>query len=104
MDEEIRAVVRIEFTGEPQGLKKGGIRTIVTDQAEVKCMPHNLPESISIDVSSLEVGDTLYAAKLVMPKGVELLTSPSEVLLSIAPKQKETTPGEAADEAAASLE
>lgn len=57
MDEEIRSFVRIEYVGEPQGLKKGGIRTIVTDQAEVKCMPQSLPESISIDVSSLEVGD-----------------------------------------------
>lgn len=89
MTKEIRVTVRVEFEGEPKGARSGGIRTVVNDQVEVKCMPGDLPNSIPVDVNGVDVGETVLARQLRIPGGVQLLSDPDEVLLVVTAKQKE---------------
>ncbi|MCI3923675.1 50S ribosomal protein L25 [Paenibacillus sp. TRM 82003] len=99
MHEEIRASVRVEFVGDPVGAKNG-IRTVVKDLVEVKCMPASLPEALTVDVSDLDVGGNVLASQLEVPEGVELLTDGGEVLLLLSAKQKEASTAQDEAEAA----
>ncbi len=72
----IRMHVPLHFTGEDvaPGVKQGGgvVSHLVTD-VEVSCLPADLPEYLEIDMSGLELGDSLHLSDIQLPKGVELV-------------------------------
>ncbi|MCW8964705.1 MAG: 50S ribosomal protein L25/general stress protein Ctc [Gammaproteobacteria bacterium] len=74
--EAIRMNVPLHFTGEEiaPGIKTGGgiVSHLVTD-VEISCLPSDLPEYIEIDMSSMNVGDSLHLSDIQLPKGVELV-------------------------------
>lgn len=92
MNQEIRTNVRIHLVGEAQGAKEGGIMQIVLHEAEIRCMPDRIPETLELDVSGLELGESLFAQDIKLPAGVELATHPDEVVVSILTVQKEEEP------------
>lgn len=64
-DEEIRVSVPVEFTGTPMGVTEdGGILQTTRDSIEIECLPTEIPEFFEIDVSELEIGDSLHIADL----------------------------------------
>jgi len=64
-DEEIRVSVPVEFTGTPTGVTEdGGILQTTRDSIEIECLPGEIPEFFEIDVSELEIGDSLHIADL----------------------------------------
>jgi large subunit ribosomal protein L25 len=73
--EAIRMQVPLHFLGEETapGVKKGGnVSHLVTD-VEVNCLPSDLPEYLEVDISGLDVGDSLHLSDISLPKGVELV-------------------------------
>lgn len=85
--EKINTTVPIELDGTPRGLKMGGILNISDRQIEVECMPRNLPELVRYDISDMDVGDLVHASDLSLPEGVELLSNPESMIVSVdAPK------------------
>lgn len=85
MDEKVRTKVSVELTGTPEGTKTGGILQTQVSQIEVEGLPNQLPSVITVDISNLQVGDTLTAGELTIPEGVALVSSPDELLVSIVP-------------------
>jgi len=83
MDEKIEFNVKIDFEGIPEGVKEGGVRSIASEYVTVSCFPTDVPESISIDISELRIGDGLSARDLTMPENVELVTDPAVNLISV---------------------
>lgn len=81
-NETIHAVVPIELTGEPAGVKEGGLMEQLVRDIEVHCRPGDLPSNISNDVSSLEIGDSLKVGELNFPDGVTTKMD-GEVLVSL---------------------
>lgn len=81
-NETIHAVVPIELTGEPAGVKGGGLMEQLLRDIEVHCRPGDLPSNISNDVSSLEIGDSLKVGELNFPDGVTTKMD-GEVLVSL---------------------
>lgn len=67
--------VALHFTGEEAapGAKHGGLVSHVLHEVEVECLAKNIPEYIEVDMSSMDMGDSLHLTDLVLPKGVELL-------------------------------
>lgn len=64
-DEEIRVSIPIEFVGTPQGVSEGGgILQTARDTIEIECLPGEIPESFELDVTELEIGDSLHVADL----------------------------------------
>ena len=53
----------------------------------VKVSPRNIPEFIEVDVSGLEIGDSLHASDLKLPPGVELAVSPEETIAAVVPPE-----------------
>jgi len=82
--------VPVEPTGVAIGVKQGGILEQQMREIEIKCLPGNLPSSIPVDVSQLQIGHSLHAGEITPPEGIEILTSPDTVLFTvIAPRKAE---------------
>jgi large subunit ribosomal protein L25 len=92
--------VPIQFLGKPSGVEKqGGVLETLALEVEVTCLPFSIPDKISVDVSNLEIGDTVHLRDLTLPEGVEAVTDESLALAHVsAPRMEEV---EAAPEAPA---
>lgn len=74
--EKLRMRVPIHFTGEEEapGVKTGGgIMSHMITEVEVSCLPKHLPEYLELDVSSMDVNDSLHLSDIKLPEGVELI-------------------------------
>lgn len=69
-DEELTARVPVELTGEPVGIKAGGILDTLLHEIEVSCLPKHLPEILQFDVSELDIADSLSIGTAAFPEGV----------------------------------
>ncbi len=72
MDQEIAVMIPIETVGTPEGVIMGGILEMKRRQLEVFCLPGNIPDTIPIDISHLEIGDAVHVASIEVPEGVRL--------------------------------
>ena len=81
MTEVVRASVPIVFEGEPKGVAQGlcqyGDTTV-----EVECLPMELPQNISIDISEMEIGDRIVG-DLKLSGDITILSEAEQVLISI---------------------
>lgn len=82
-DELVRTNVTLEYVGIPKGTKEGGILQTQSSFIEVQALPHHVPPSISIDISDLNVGDSLTVGNIKLPPEITLLSSENELLLSV---------------------
>ncbi len=74
-DEEIRVHVPLHFVGQEMsiGVKKGGILLHKMIEVEVACLPRHLPEYIEVDLTDLDMGETLHLGDLAVPEGVTIV-------------------------------
>jgi large subunit ribosomal protein L25 len=89
-DEILHAEVPVVSTGEPLGVKTGGglletmLRTI-----RVACLPRDLPDLITVDVSHLEIGHSVHVREVKLPQGVTASNPPELPVFSVfAPKEE----------------
>jgi large subunit ribosomal protein L25 len=82
LDEAIQAQVVIELVGESAGTKEGGVLSQVSREVNVEALPLEVPERIEVDVSAMEMGDTLRLADVPAPEGVKFLDDPEETVLA----------------------
>lgn len=73
--QEITMHVPLHFISEDisPGRKAGGVINHLLVDLEISCLPKDLPEYIEVDMSSMDIGDSLHLSELVMPQGVTLL-------------------------------
>jgi large subunit ribosomal protein L25 len=67
---EITAHIPAILTGEPAGVKAGGVLEQYVHAVEITCLPNDLPETIEIDVSGLGEGASLHIGDVTYPSGV----------------------------------
>jgi large subunit ribosomal protein L25 len=103
-DEKIEVDVPIRVVGESPGVKAGGVLEHHLWDIHVECLPQNVPEAIKVDVSALEIGDSLRVADLTAPGGVEILTNPDESVIAAVQPQMAIEVEEEAAEAAEGVE
>jgi len=85
LDEEIQADVSIELEGaeESPGVKEGGILEHVTREITIEALPTAIPDSITIDVSEMVIGDTIQLDSVDAPEGVKFMADvPEEVTIA----------------------
>lgn len=99
MDEAVRVKVPVDLTGTPAGVKAGGIMQVQEPQIEVEGLPNQLPAAVSVDISHLEIGDSLAVKDITVPEGITVLSSPEEVIVSILPPKATGGAEETAEEA-----
>ena len=91
MDEEIETEVELEFIGEAPAVKElGGVLVKNIDAIEVKCLPADLPGSITVDISSLKTfEDRITLGDLAISKKIELSIDLETVIALVAPPRSE---------------
>ncbi len=89
MDEVIEVDVPLHFEGEPIGVEKGGSFQIVLRELRIEALPGSIPEAITVDVSSLDMGHSLHVSEITLPEGVKSLADPGTALATILAPKKE---------------
>jgi large subunit ribosomal protein L25 len=96
LDEEIEAEVPIELEGTDQapGVREGGVLEHVTREITVEALPTAIPERITVDVSEMEINDTINLASVGVPSGVKLMAEePEEITIAtLSPPRVEEEP------------
>src|SRR5215813_7409278 len=83
-DQAIEAEVPIQFTGEAEGVREGGILEQSLFSLTVEALPRNIPNAIEHDVSALVIGDSIHVSDLAVPSGVTIVTDPEATVAHIA--------------------
>lgn len=94
MDEELEVDVPIELVGVPAGADHGGILTQLLQEITIKCLPDKIPDKFVLDVSRLEIGDSLHVSNLTIPEGVAVLDDLEAAVANIAAPRVEEVPAE----------
>lgn len=109
--QKLRVPVTVELVGEAEGVKAGGVLETLVHHVEVECIPSNLPEVITYDVSGLNIGDHATVADLDVDASKVVILTPGDVAIAnvAAPRvstaeEEAEEAGEAGDEATASEE
>jgi large subunit ribosomal protein L25 len=82
--EKITSEVPIEAAGEPLGVRTfGGLLEYSLRSLEVECFPQDLPDIVRIDVTNLNIGESLHVRDIPLPSGVEALTDGDLTVVSV---------------------
>ena len=97
MDELLTAEATVETTGEPAGVTTGGgVMELILRTLDIECLPGDLPEAITVDVSNLQIGESIHVRDLTLPKGVTVLNDADLTVVSVAaPTVEEPEPSTA---------
>ena len=79
----IAVKIPIQLTGTPMGLKLGGIIEHFLWEVKIECLPKDIPEVITIDISNLNIGESIHIADLKVPQGVKVLDKAKQVIVTI---------------------
>ncbi len=83
MTDKIEVAVHLNFVGEPVGVEEGGVLSLVAREVDVECLPGDIPEQFDIDISGLNIGDSITAESLVVGDDIELITPPDTILAQV---------------------
>jgi large subunit ribosomal protein L25 len=84
LKQTIHVSVPIQITGTAIGVTQdGGILDHATRELDVECLPDAIPEEFAVDVSELEVGDSLHVRDIKVLEGVEILNDPDVSIVSV---------------------
>jgi large subunit ribosomal protein L25 len=81
--EAITVEVPIRLLGNPPGVKAGGVLQHALNEIEVRCMPDRIPATLDVDISSLEIGDSVHVSDIPQPEGVEFLIDAERTVCSV---------------------
>ena len=82
MGEKIVIYVPLVVRGTPAGVKVGGIMEHITRELEIECFPKDLPEILEVDVSQLEIGDSIHIEDLKY-ENITILDDPEETVVLV---------------------
>ncbi len=101
--ERLEVEVPLHFVGASAGVKAGGILHPNFNSLPIRCLAENIPAAIEVDVSALDIGDTLHTNQLTLPEGVTTELDPEAVICSVTPPTvvAAEVPAEAAEAAEA---
>jgi large subunit ribosomal protein L25 len=80
MGKTLRARVSVHITGSPVGVRDGGVLETPLHDIEVECLPKDLPERITVDISGLNVNQSIHVRDLPLGEGVKLISGEDQVV------------------------
>jgi large subunit ribosomal protein L25 len=81
--ETLRTYVPVVLHGNPEGAKFGGVLDQVTHELEVECLPKDLPEHIVVDVTKLNLNESIHLGNIEVPEGVKFLAHEETTIASV---------------------
>ncbi len=83
--EKVDVEVPIHLTGTAAGVKMGGVLQHSLHELAILCLPDAIPEHIEVDISALEVGDSIHVRELAIPEGVEVQIDLDRTVCAVIP-------------------
>jgi large subunit ribosomal protein L25 len=97
----LRTTVPVKTEGVPAGVKKGGVLEIFVRDVEIECLPNDIPDSFSLNVENLEIGDSLHVRDLKAAESVRIISNPEQAILIVGHPTKVAAPTPAPEAAPA---
>ena len=88
IDRRIDTTVPIHMVGSSSGVREGGVLEHLLRELHVACLPLEIPEDINVDISDMEIGQSLHVSDLEIQEGIRVLTSPETVIALVAAPTK----------------
>lgn len=99
LDRKITVKIPIAVKGKSIGVEEGGVLQIIRRELEVSCLPFAIPEVIDIDVTDLDIGDSIHVGQLSVEEGIELMDDDHFTVVTVlSPKVEEAEVEELEDE------
>jgi len=90
MDQKIKISIPVMTKGQSKGVEEGGVLQLVRHEVEVFCFPNNIPESLEVDVTGMNIGDSLHINEASIDETIELVDETNFTLVTIlSPKAEE---------------
>ena len=91
--QKIEVTVPLHLVGEPIGVKeKQGVLEQIIREVEIRCEPREIPDSLDVDVSNLDVHELLHVSDIKVAEGVEILTDAEQVIATVGIVKEEVAP------------
>jgi large subunit ribosomal protein L25 len=84
MTKTMRIELPVELVGHAQGVNEGGVLEHLLHTIEVECLPGDLPESINVDVSGMNLNDRIMVSDIEVPDKLTIVTPPDVAVASVA--------------------
>lgn len=101
-DEKLRTRIAVHVEGKPEGVKNGGILEVFLTEVPYETYPRHLTEFLSIDITHLDIGDSIHVSDVKLPPDSKILMDPQTVIAHVThqAKEEEAAPAAAAAPAA----
>lgn len=84
LTETVKITVHVATHGEPIGVKRdGGMLQHPTREILIECLPDKIPGKIDLDISKLEIGQSIHVSDLKLEEGIKILSDPHEVIVNV---------------------
>jgi large subunit ribosomal protein L25 len=95
MNRKINVMIPVVTIGKSKGVEDGGLLQIVRRELEVLCLPGDIPETIEIDITDLDIGDSVHMEEIPLGDNIELLSDANFTVVTIVSPKVEEGVGEA---------
>jgi large subunit ribosomal protein L25 len=93
LTKRIRVSVPVHTTGEAKGVKvQGGLLEVITRAVEIECLPDEIPESFTVDVTELMIGQSRRASEIALSGSMKLVSDPQAVIAHAVALRAEEAP------------
>jgi large subunit ribosomal protein L25 len=90
MKRQIKVMVPVVIKGQSVGVEVGGMLNIVRRELELLCLPGDIPEAIEIDITALDIGDSIHIEDIPLGENVEISTDANFTVVTVlSPKVEE---------------
>lgn len=101
MTQKVRVDVEVRITGKAKGTADGGLVSMVRRNVEIECLPLEIPEFFTLDISELGLNESMHVSDIQFPENTRVITSTDETIVTCAEvKEEAATPVAAADASA----
>lgn len=101
LTKKLEVTVPLRIIGEDQRVNDGGVVAPLLWEVQVLCLPTDIPNALEVDVSQLEMDQSLTLGELELPEGIEVVGDPEEVVAKVEMPQQVSDEGEEAEGEAA---
>jgi large subunit ribosomal protein L25 len=96
--------IALHYEGKPKGVEMGGVLEPILRELEVECLPLEIPDALSVDVSGLEIGDSIHVREISVPDTAQVLSDPEATAIHVVAPRVEEEPVAVEEEAAEAAE
>ena len=88
-NEKLKLTVPVVLTGTAIGVKEGGLLDLAHHELHIECLPGNIPDCITIDVTDLKIAHSIHISDIVLPEGITIIGQPKVPVVSVLGRAKE---------------